>query len=432
MSEAALIQEQGLTDSRRHISGIAELEHGQLPQMKEFIRTEQAIKAILREFGEKDPIHVPDAFTLRVGQFIKIYNNPKAKRAWFTRALKRLDRHHPMVSGIFQKKHLPNSLHYLALVESAYVPHARSSAGAVGMWQFMKGTARDYNLKVSRTVDERKDPHKSTVAASEYLTDLILEFGHGESMLLAMAAYNAGEGRVRSELRRLSTHKQRGFWSLVEKGKYLRTETKNYVPQIIAAAVIGNSRSQYGFAEPVPVEDSQELLLHSPVPIAYILKHGNLSREELLRYNPDIRSSASKTPAGMDYRLLLPKNSAALLMKKRLMLSALSSTKEQTVSYLRYQVKPGNTLGTIARAFGTSVTAIKAFNKGQGNRIYAGQKLTIPVAGWQRITVRVKPGDSLSKIALRFRISTKALKTYNGIKGFLIKPGEELVIYKHG
>jgi hypothetical protein len=159
------------------------------------------------------------------------------------RQLARSPRYLPMIKETFQEYGLPEDLAYLAMVESGFNPKACSPAGAKGMWQFIKGTGRRYGLVINRQVDERLDPEKSTRAAARYLRDLYKQFG---SWYLAAASYNCGEKRVQQELSK-SDHKN--FWEL-SANKCLPNETKNYVPQMIAATIIAKNPEKFGFKNP--------------------------------------------------------------------------------------------------------------------------------------------------------------------------------------
>jgi len=206
------------------------------------------IKNILLEFGEDPAFKVPAGFQARVNHWIRVFTAPKNK-VWFNKSLQRMQHYYPLVSKTFAYRELPQALVYMALIESGFDPDIRSPSGAVGLWQFMTPTARRYGLKVGRHLDQRKDPAKATVAAREYLLDLILEFGDGHSMLLAMAAYNAGENRIRARLRQLDDIHDRSFWTLANKN-LLPAQTRDYVPKIIAAAVLARQASRYGLRSP--------------------------------------------------------------------------------------------------------------------------------------------------------------------------------------
>jgi hypothetical protein len=160
------------------------------------------------------------------------------EHGFIARSLRRGEKIVPMLREELELSKMPALLHYVALIESGYRPSAGSTAGAVGIWQFMPKTARHYGLRVTDGVDERKDPRKSTKAASRYLRDLVFEFG-GNTMLLALASYNRGENAVRRALKKLDDpFSDRSYWRLVEEG-LLPEETADYVPRFMAAAVAG-------------------------------------------------------------------------------------------------------------------------------------------------------------------------------------------------
>jgi membrane-bound lytic murein transglycosylase D len=150
--------------------------------------------------------------------------------------------------AIFESRNLPPDLAYMALAESGLENGGVSSAGAAGVWQFTAGTARAYGLKVGGGVDERLSPVKSTYAAARYIRELILEFGAGSSVMLAMAAYNVGPSSVKGAIHRLVNDpiQQRNFWYLYRRGA-LPAETREYVPKVIAAMIIGRNPERFGF-----------------------------------------------------------------------------------------------------------------------------------------------------------------------------------------
>ena len=164
-----------------------------------------------------------------------------AKSKNFQASLARSGRYLPMMRRIFAEHGLPQDLIYIALVESGFSPYARSPKDAVGIWQFIEGTAKRYGLKVNDRVDERQDPEKSTRAAARYLHDLYQQFG---CWYLSAAGYNAGENRVEGVMNR---HDIQDFWVMAQK-KLLPEETCNYVPQIVAAALIAKDPEKYGMA----------------------------------------------------------------------------------------------------------------------------------------------------------------------------------------
>ena len=200
------------------------------------------IQNLLREFGERESVDVPSAFRRKVDYWIGVYSS-NAYRRWFEQTLRRRAAYENLIQRSLQDRHLPTVLSYLAFIESGFDPHARSASGAVGLWQLTGATAQRYGLTVNKRVDERTDAKLATRAAREYLHDLVLEFGDGQSMLLAIAAYDAGENTIRAQLRKLQDYRSRSYWTLDEKN-LLPKQTGEYVPKMIAAAVLTRRAQQ--------------------------------------------------------------------------------------------------------------------------------------------------------------------------------------------
>ena len=150
--------------------------------------------------------------------------------------------------AVFREQQLPPDMVFIVLAESSFLSESMSRHGAVGLWQFTPRTARAYGLRVSKGVDERRDIRKATQAGSKYIRELILEFGAGSSVMLALAAYNLGPGKVKAAVRRAVTNpiKQRDFWYLY-RARALPAETREYVPKVIAAMIIGRNPEKFGF-----------------------------------------------------------------------------------------------------------------------------------------------------------------------------------------
>jgi soluble lytic murein transglycosylase-like protein len=208
----------------------------------EFI--EREIRALLKEFGA-ETYSVPPEFVNEVKRFIEQYQGPDHPH--MVRALGVARKNMETMRQIFEDSNLPPDLAYIVLVESALSGDSESSAGAVGLWQFTPATARAYGLKVTDDVDERLNPAKSTRAACKYIRDLILDFGSGSSVMLALAAYNLGPSRVKTAIRKVSDPiKQRNFWYLY-RVRAVPPETREYVPKVIAAMIIARHPERYGF-----------------------------------------------------------------------------------------------------------------------------------------------------------------------------------------
>jgi soluble lytic murein transglycosylase-like protein len=228
-----------------------------------------------------------------------IYYFSTDKKDVFGRYLSRSTRYLPMIKKVFAEYGLPEDLAYLAMIESGYTTKARSSANAVGMWQFMKGTGVRYGLTVDSYVDERRDPEKATHAAAKYLLDLYKQFG---SWYLAAASYNCGEGRVQKEINRNTDLKS--FWEL-SNNYCLPNETKNYVPQMIAATIIAKNPEKYGFKS-IPYQQPlkyDSIKINESTSLQAAAVAATTSSEEISTLNPELLRDA--TPGGA-YLLKIP------------------------------------------------------------------------------------------------------------------------------
>ena len=298
-------------------------------------------------------------------------------RSRFEQWLVRLDRYRPLVEDIFAEFDLPSDLVYLSLVESGFNPYAFSRAKATGPWQFMKGTGKLYGLRIDHYVDERRDPIKSTVAAARYLRDLYDLFG---AWPLAMAAYNAGEGKVMRALSKV----QGETFSDISKTKLIRQETKQYVPRIMAATVIARNLDQYGFSQdPVPPHQFEEVVITRPLHFRAIANTTGIPYEELRLLNPELRRNATP-PGDSAYHLKVPVGSSAKVMR------LLDRVPTYKFPPLRAKVQ---------------------YAKAGSSKRY-----------------RVRAGDTLGKISKRFRIPLKTLKARNNLSGHIIRLGETLII----
>ena len=205
---------------------------------------EEEIRRLLAEFGA-EAYSIPPEFVVQVNRFIHQYQ--ERDRPNMERAMGRARGDLEAVRASFAEQNLPRDLAYMVLVESAFIAGSASPAGAAGLWQFTAETARAYGLRVDETVDERLDARKSTGAAGRYIRELILDFGTGSSVMLALAAYNLGPGNVKRAVRKVDDPiKERNFWYLY-RVRALPQETREYVPKIIAAMIIGRNPQRFGF-----------------------------------------------------------------------------------------------------------------------------------------------------------------------------------------
>jgi len=341
-------------------------------------------------------------------------------REHFEKWLTRSGRYVPMMREILHEHKLPRDLVYMALIESGFNPKAFSRARASGPWQFIRGTGLKYGLKINRWVDERRDPVKSTHAAARYLKDLYGMFG---TWPLAMASYNAGEGRIRRALKKTRT---KDFWEL-RKTRRIHRETRNYVPKFMAAILIAKDPEKYGFHvdydEPIPYN---EVIIRQTTYLSSIAKASNISVKELKSFNPELKRSI--TPPNFSiYHLKLPAE------KTELFHANFSPEKEKKVvigKTFKHRVRRGETVSSIARRYGVSMQALFVANSlSRRGFIRTGQHLTISNGFDDTDIHHVRRGESLSTIARKYRVSLRRLIQVNHLrKNSVIQPGQALVV----
>ncbi len=315
-----------------------------LPSPDEIEKAKTEVGSAPAGTGFDIPVAVNDA-VLRAVAFYQ-FRTPLA----FAAALKRSGRYFDLMRGVLKEEGVPQDLVYVAMVESAFKYQAHSRAAAHGFWQFVAGTGKRYGLRRNRSYDERSDPVKSTRAAAAYFRDLYEMFGDWH---LAMAAYDAGEGKILRSLQRTGA---RDFWELSQ-GSSLRRETRDYVPFVLAAALIAKDPSRFGFdvvADPPLAWDN--VTVHKPVDLARVAELTGSTLPDLQLLNSELRTRA--TPQGVpSYDLRVPAGSAPLLASRIAALPAARATAEK-----RIVVRKGETLQKIARRAGVSLAELCDWN----------------------------------------------------------------------
>lgn len=338
-----------------------------------------------------------------------------------------LDRFHhyqELVEPVFRELGLPPELMYLSLVESGFNPRAFSRSRASGPWQFMKGTGRVYGLDVDWYLDERRDPIKSTVAAAHHLRDLYDQFG---SWPLALGAYNAGSGKISRAIKKTGT---RDFWK-IRQSRHIRRETKDYVPRFIAATLIAQNPTAYGFSNPDgDRHEFEEVLITKRVHLSAVTQQTGIPVEELQRLNPELRRSIVPSLTGPGYYLKVPLGMASLVEELHPTLAVWSQPPPSPTEW--HTVRSGESLSVVAKRFGMKVSQLKEMNNLRSNIIRVGTKLRVRGGGDDdyadtEITwYRVRSGDSLGSIATRFRKSVDSLMRLNNLSSHIIHPGDRL------
>jgi membrane-bound lytic murein transglycosylase D len=294
-------------------------------------------------------------------------------RRYFSDGLVRSGRYRPMVAEAFKTESIPLDVMYLAQVESLFKTEAVSRARARGIWQFGRGTAIRYGLKVNRYVDERSDPEKSTRAAARYLSDLYAMF---KDWNLVLAAYNWGEGKVQ---RLIDRSGRNDFWDLLELKRNFPKETKNHVPLIMASIILARNPEKYG----LPTELDQPLMfdrvsISKPTDLKAAAKLMGLTTAQLKELNPALRGLT--TPPGYpDFELKVPPGTSQETIGKLAALPA-AKVRAQPDYTARYRVRPGDTLSGIAARLGVTVAALQSANKVRPSSLKAGMWLTVPPA----------------------------------------------------
>ena len=312
----------------------------------------------------------PLIYNTPVEQFIQYFQN---KENFLKSALGRAKKYRPLMASIFRENELPEDLVYLSLIESGFNPHAYSHSGACGPWQLMKATARRYGLRVDQWVDERRDPEKSTEAAVRYLKDLYTMFG---DWYLALTAYNAGEGRVAKAIQRYNST---DLWYLREK-TYLKQESCDFVPKLLAAITIGKQPEDFGFSDiqlPDPVPPLTKIHIPYSLDLKVVASMAEISLSELKRHNPELRSWCTP-PGKQGYWIKIPE------LKKEIFSKNYSKNKgklKKVTKFQKHQVKAGETLGAIARKYHTTVNKIIKLNGIKNPHcLHLGQILEIPTS----------------------------------------------------
>ncbi len=356
-------------------------------------------------------------------------------RDWFETALSRGQKHLPHIREVFAQEGIPQDLAYVALVESAFKPTAYSRAKAKGVWQFISATGKRYGLAVDWWVDERSDPEKATRAAARYLKDLHGLFGDWN---LALAGYNAGEGKV---LRAMKRYRTDDFWTL-RQTKGLRRETKNYVPLIHAAVVIAKAPERYGFTvTPEEGPDFERVPIEGALDLRVIAECAGEPVEEIRTLNPELRRLA--TPADRTFALRVPAGRGMAVTE-----CVSSLPPEKRVNFRKHVVRRGQTLAGIARANGVAARDIaEANNLPPAKRLRPGTELIIPIPAKPRVAqvrreaapeapdapgrvrYRIQPGDTLASIAAQYGTTVRELQSWNGLQGTRIAAGSVLTIH---
>ncbi len=377
----------------------------------------------LREMEYDVPVEIND-LVIRYIEYYTIENKEKFK-VW----LERSGAYMPILRKIFREEGLPLDLTYLPIIESAFKTSAYSRARAAGLWQFIPGTGKKYGLRITWWVDERRDFEKSTRSAAKYLKFL---FGEFNSWNLALAGYNAGEGRVQRAIRYTKTD---DFWKL---RTHLPRETRNYVPAFLASVIVAKNPGHYGldnvkYEKPIIFE---KISINRSVPIENLAKCANTSKEEIKRLNPEIRYWA--TPPTKNYTIRIPEGTAKTFAAN------FEKVKDTySLAWNKYKVRRGDSLYIISRNFGVPVAVIAAANNIRNPRlIRVGQTILMPnkwskefsspsgYSSGELAIHLVRRGETLSHIAKKYGTSVSSIMRWNNLTSARrIYPNQKLKVY---
>jgi len=390
---------------------------------------------------ETEPItDIPLTLNDKVEFFVNFFQT--RGRLTYARWLSRSTRYLPMMKEILRKEGLPDELVYVAMIESGFQLNARSWANAVGPWQFMSATGRRYSLRIDQWVDERKDPVKATMAAAMYLKDLYGMFKN--DWYLAAAGYNAGENKI---FRAIDKYDTNDFWEL-SKGDYLKRETKEYVPKLLAAAIIAKDPARYGFTEiaSVPVVEYDTVTLAGRTDLELVARLTGTTYQSIKELNPSIRHWCTP-PNYPDFELKIPKGTKARFVEQFALIPEAQRFSEKTL-YSRYTVTRKDSLKQIARRFGSTSEELAELNGLENKKLVTGRTLIIPVKqsinfaeeGRRKVATAtndaiqyytVRKGDTLFSLARKFKVSARLLTAWNNLKASsALKPGKRLVVAK--
>ncbi len=396
------------------IDEIAEMTFPVDPRLK--VRAEQEVQAVSHDL----PLTVNDT----VLSFLNFFQTPRG-RTIVEGGLRRAGRYREMIQRVFREEGIPMDLMYLAQAESGFKPLALSRASARGMWQFMAFTGRLYGLQHTWWVDERQDPEKATRAAARHLRDLYEKFG---DWYLAMAAYDSGEGNVKRAVERTG---YADFWELYKRN-VLPRETRNYVPIIVALALVAKDAAHYGIqVDPESPDPVDVVKPGRPIDLRLVAETIETDVGTLRALNPALLRMV--TPSDRDFELRLPQGSA-----DKFFAEIATIPPDKWVSWRRHRVEEGETLTTIARHYQITAAAIADANGlEKGEPLKVGEKLIIPsarseITQGKLVRYRVRRGDTIVSIAEQFSVDVDELRRWNGLHSNRVRRGMSLRVYPGG
>jgi membrane-bound lytic murein transglycosylase D len=389
------------------------------------------------------PPEVTYDFPITMNKQVEFYLNlfQTKQRSYFERWLARSTRYLPYIKANLREAGLPQDLAYLAMIESGYNPSAYSKSHAVGLWQFISSTGKNYGLRIDSWVDERREPEKATLAAIDYLNFLYNEFG---SWYLAVAAYNAGEGKIGRGIKKYKTD---DFWVLASKD-YLALETKRYVPKLIAAILIAKEPERYGFTNIEYQEPEKYDVIKVPpmTDLNAVAMAGKFDVKTIRTLNNELLKDFAP-PGQSAYKMRIPHGSHNLVTAN---LSRLHPV--VTTDYKTHVVNKGDTLTAISKRYNINKTTLLKANNLHSAKLLAGQRLRIPYQTTKYVLLKegetpasrfasadgggklflheVKKGETLSKVASQYNVKPDIIMQWNNLESVhKIRAGQHLALY---
>lgn len=402
-----------------------------------FEQTEHRV-SVLDEELNVEPVTSPLSLwsRMRLGFSLTDYEHPEVQKniKWFTdrplhmeRLVKQAKPYLYYIVDEIEKREMPLEIALLPAIESAYQPLARSHLSATGLWQFMPATARHYGLKMDWWHDERRDVQASTQAALNYLQKLHKTFDG--DWLLALAAYNAGQGNVRKALREnRRKEKELNFWAL-----NLPTETKKYIPKLLALSTIIYEPDFYE-VNLIDIENSRyfsEVKIEGQIDLALVASLSEISLEQVRALNPAFKRWATRP--GSQYDLLLPVNKIEIFKE-----NLATIPKEQHVRWAQHKVRSGETLGHIAQKYQIDTSLLRQVNHLKSSKIRVGKLLMVPInvqAGHDgekshKVIHVVSRGDTLWDLAKAYKVSISKIVDWNKLsKKSILSLGQRVVVW---
>lgn len=420
---------------------------------EESILTTEVLKQRLSVLDANTPFNLE--YNPVLERLIKSYL--KTRKKYYPKMMARARYYFPMFESFLDKYDIPLEIKYLAVVESALNPRAKSRVGATGLWQFMYQTGKQFDLNISSYIDERQDPEKATEAACQYLEKLYKIFNDWD---LALAAYNSGPGNVSKAIRRSGGH--RNYWNI---RPFLPRETAGYLPAFYAIMYIFEHAEEHDIQ---PLSPRIPHFATDTIQPKRLLTFEQLSETldievDMLQFlNPEYKLDIVPYVAEKKYAIRLPREAMGAFVEKEVDLYKLAAQEDaerekplpkyfEMNQRIRYKVKSGDYLGKIANRYGVRVSEIKKWNGMRTTNITVGKYLTIyprrlnfsvarkatksykpKVGKGKKRSYTIQRGDSLWSISKKYpKISIQQLKDWNGIRdGKRLMPGEKIVIYE--